>query len=51
MAGFFCPARCPVPLGVRLRYHLFMTKEVQEQLIQFLKDSKIATRQSILSAP
>jgi hypothetical protein len=28
-----------------------MTKEVQEQLIQFLKDSKIATRQCIHSAP
>ena len=25
-------------------YHLFMTREGQEQLIQFLKDSKIATR-------
>jgi hypothetical protein len=32
-------------------YNLFMTKEGQEQLIQFLKDSKIATRQWILSAP
>jgi hypothetical protein len=31
-------------------YNLFMTKEGQEQLIQFLKDSKIATRQWILRA-
>src|SRR5260370_38738571 len=33
-------------------YNLFITKKGQEQLIQFLKDSKIATRQWIkLTAP